>query len=142
MTFSSLSAAFRRLQARLGLGRPGLARKLRRNGVRPDILLPGGIVVDLTGPVLFNLATEVSLRFGEINGIAVDNTGETGFMDNYVLSLETLRHDMPRLEWRISNSRRDAEQVARIIGDVLTGALMTPDNARLPARTRVLAALV
>ncbi|HVI51932.1 MAG TPA: hypothetical protein VM661_12025 [Candidatus Sulfotelmatobacter sp.] len=136
--FLSLSALFHHVQRVLGLGRHRLLRKLRRNGVRPDILLPGHIVIDISRMVLFNIDQEVTVRFAEINGIDVGNQGEEGFMDSYVLSVDTTRYDMPRLEWRISNVRRDAEQVARIIDDVLSGALLTADSKRLPASTKAL----
>lgn len=114
-------------------------RRLRRNNVRADILLPGGIVVDMGRLLLFHLSSEVTLRLSEINGLSIANQGEEGFMENYMLAVETTRYDQPRLNWYISNSRRDAEQVARIIGDFLTGALMSADNVSLPASTRLLA---
>ena len=135
----SLSHMLHHLQRILGLGPHRLLRKLRRNGVRPDILLPGSIAIDMTKMLLFNIEREVAIRFAEVNDIALRNAGEEGFMENYVLTLETSRYDIPRLEWRISNVRQEAEQVARILGDILSGALLSADSKRLPASTKVLA---
>jgi|GEM_PF-3445383 len=132
-------AIFDALQRFLGLGSHRLMKKLRRNGVRPDIVLPGHIAIDMGQMMLFNIDREVGIRFSETTDLQVRNLGEEGFMDNYVLSLETSRYDMPRLDWRISNSRPEAEQAARIIGDVLSGALLSADSERLPRSTKALA---
>ncbi len=121
-----------------GSSKTGLRAKLRRHNIRPDVVVPGNIAIDMGQETIFNIAREVGVGLAEIASVSVYNAGEPGFMDNYILSIRTTNYAHPRLDWPLSTVRDEADQAALIIGDVVSGAFPPSAVDALPANVKAL----
>ncbi len=119
---SRVPKVLRRL-VRKALGLKGAAQAviLRKHGLHADIVLPGQIAIDLKKLVFFNIRRRIGIGMRDMADLGVRNVGEPGFMDHYVLSIETMDHT--RLQWRLCTDQDQGEQAARTVRDVLRGAL-------------------
>ena len=106
---------------------------LNKNGISPDIILPGNIVIDTRKQVLFHSPTQKSLRQGDILFASIANSGEAGFMDRFVLQIRTRNAIGLPQEWQIGCDAEEADQVAIIVDDFLAGTLSQPVRPPLPA---------
>ena len=119
---SRMPKLLRRL-VRKARGLEGAARAavLRKHRIHADIVLPGQIAIDLKKLVFFNIRRRIGIGMRDMADLGVRNVGEPGFMDHYVLSIETMDHT--HLQWRLCTDQDQGEQAARTVNDVLCGVL-------------------
>lgn len=116
----------------------GSAERVKNHKMDPDIVLPGNIAINLGSRTISKSDAGISINFSEITDASVQYAGQAGCVDNYVLSLKTKRYDNPKLKWRISNIEKDADQVALIVKDVISGEFSPSDCGKLPKSIQAL----